>query len=127
MPAAGKMARTRTRLRPLIWRPASQPRLASPSFGRTNPSPDPNPNPNPNPRLAFIWQDQPNRAELVQYERRFRELYQQVASKLEETKKYFNLYNTLEERKTYLGKEVLPHPHATASPRHRTRCPGEYH
>uniref|UniRef100_A0A7S3BSN1 Coiled-coil domain-containing protein 93 n=1 Tax=Haptolina ericina TaxID=156174 RepID=A0A7S3BSN1_9EUKA len=48
----------------------------------------------------------PNRAELVQYERRFRELYAQVAGKHEETKKYFNLYNTLEERKTYLSKEV---------------------
>ncbi|KAL1527059.1 hypothetical protein AB1Y20_015743 [Prymnesium parvum] len=50
--------------------------------------------------------DVPNRAELVQYERRFRELYHQVASKLEETKKYFNLYNTLEERKGFLLKEI---------------------
>jgi len=50
--------------------------------------------------------DVPNRAELVQYERRFRELYNQVAYTLEETKKYYNLYNTLEERKLYLTKEV---------------------
>jgi len=50
--------------------------------------------------------DIPTSAELMQYERRFRELYQQVASKLEETRKYYSLYNTLEEKKGYLSKEV---------------------
>mmetsp|Transcript_28970 Transcript_28970/g.58357 ORF Transcript_28970/g.58357 Transcript_28970/m.58357 type:complete len:345 (-) Transcript_28970:244-1278(-) len=50
--------------------------------------------------------DIPTSAELMQYERRVRELYQQVASKLEETRKYFSLYNTLEEKKGYLSKEV---------------------
>ena len=50
--------------------------------------------------------DIPTSAELMQYERRFRELYQQVASKLEETKKFYGLFNTLEEKKGYLSKEV---------------------
>jgi chromosome segregation ATPase len=50
--------------------------------------------------------DIPTSAELMQYERRFRELYAQVASTLEETKKYYNLFNTLEEKKGYLSKEV---------------------
>mmetsp|Transcript_35315 Transcript_35315/g.92688 ORF Transcript_35315/g.92688 Transcript_35315/m.92688 type:complete len:598 (+) Transcript_35315:45-1838(+) len=50
--------------------------------------------------------DIPTSAELMQYERRFRELYQQVASKLEETKKFYSLFNTLEEKKGYLSKEV---------------------
>jgi hypothetical protein len=50
--------------------------------------------------------DVPTSAELMQYERRFRELYSQVASKLEETRRYFALFNTLEEKKSYLGKEV---------------------
>ena len=40
----------------------------------------------------------------MQYERRFRELYQQVASKLEETKKFYSLFNTLEEKKGFLSK-----------------------
>merc|ERR1712216_956882 len=51
--------------------------------------------------------DIPTRAELMQYERRFRELYQQVASKSEETKKYYDSYNTLEEKKGYLTKEAM--------------------
>ena len=50
--------------------------------------------------------DVPTSAELMQYERRFRELYAQVASRLEETKRYFALFNTLEEKKGYLSKEV---------------------
>ena len=50
--------------------------------------------------------DIPTSAELMQYERRVRELYQQVASKLEETRKYYSLFNTLEEKKGYLSKEV---------------------
>merc|ERR1719171_2870086 len=50
--------------------------------------------------------DIPTRAELMQYERRFRELYQQVASKSEETKKYYDSYNMLEEKKGYLTKEA---------------------
>jgi len=50
--------------------------------------------------------DIPTSAELMQYERRFRELYSQVAAKLEETKKFYALYNTLEEKKGFLAKEV---------------------
>ena len=50
--------------------------------------------------------DKPTSAELMQYERRFRELYSQVASKLDETKRYYALFNTLEEKKGYLSKEV---------------------
>ncbi|KAI8788977.1 coiled-coil domain-containing protein 93 [Biomphalaria glabrata] len=48
----------------------------------------------------------PSRAELSQYQRRFVELYNQVASKHIETKQFFTLYNTLEDTKTYLNKEV---------------------
>ena len=49
--------------------------------------------------------DIPTRTELIQYERRFSELYQQVAPK-PENKKYFEMYNTLDERKRMLEKEV---------------------
>merc|ERR1711898_50138 len=38
--------------------------------------------------------DVPTRTELIQYERRFVELYQQVDSKLEEDRKYYDYYNT---------------------------------
>ncbi|CAL1527703.1 unnamed protein product [Lymnaea stagnalis] len=48
----------------------------------------------------------PSRAELSQYQRRFVELYNQVSSKHTETKQFFTLYNTLEDTKTYLNKEV---------------------
>ena len=41
-----------------------------------------------------------------QYERRFVELYQLVAEKLKETRKYFALYNTLDDTRTYLQREV---------------------
>ena len=50
--------------------------------------------------------DIPTRTELIQYERRFIELYEQVASKTEETRKYFNTYNTLSDTKTYYVKET---------------------
>jgi len=40
--------------------------------------------------------DIPTRTELIQYERRFGELYQQVAWKLEETRKYYDFYNQLD-------------------------------
>ena len=44
--------------------------------------------------------------ELMQYERRFRELYQQLASKSEETKRYYDQYNLLGEKQGYLTKEA---------------------
>ncbi|XP_005089338.2 coiled-coil domain-containing protein 93 [Aplysia californica] len=48
----------------------------------------------------------PSRAELSQYQRRFVELYNQVSSKHTETKQFFTLYNTLDDTKAYLSKEV---------------------
>ena len=50
--------------------------------------------------------DIPTRTELIQYERRFAELYQQVAYKLQETRKYYSLYNTLDSTLGFLQKEV---------------------
>lgn len=50
--------------------------------------------------------DTPTRTELIQYERRFVELYQQVAWKLEETRKYYDMYNTLDTTLGFLQKEV---------------------
>jgi hypothetical protein len=50
--------------------------------------------------------DVPTRSELIQYERRFVELYSQVAWKLEETKKYYDMYNTLDTTLENLQKEV---------------------
>jgi len=50
--------------------------------------------------------DTPTRTELIQYERRFVELYQQVSWKLEETRKYYDIYNTLETTLTFIQKEV---------------------
>ncbi|XP_064420038.1 coiled-coil domain-containing protein 93 isoform X2 [Latimeria chalumnae] len=48
----------------------------------------------------------PSRAELTQYQKRFIELYSQVAATLKETKQFFTLYNTLDDKKVYLEKEV---------------------
>jgi hypothetical protein len=47
----------------------------------------------------------PTRAELLQYERRFVELYELIANKLIETKKYYSLYNTLNENYDYLNNQ----------------------
>lgn len=48
----------------------------------------------------------PSRTELSQYQKRFLELYSQVASKLSETRQYYSLYNTLDSTKIYLSREV---------------------
>ncbi|CAH1789545.1 unnamed protein product [Owenia fusiformis] len=48
----------------------------------------------------------PSRAELSQYQKRFIELYNQVAGKHKETKQFYTLYNTLDDSKLYLNKEV---------------------
>lgn len=48
----------------------------------------------------------PTQSELLQYERRFTELYLQVSWKLDETRKYFDLYNSLDSTLKYLKKEV---------------------
>lgn len=50
--------------------------------------------------------DVPTRTELIQYERRFVELYEQVAAKLGETRKYYATYNTLEQTLSFLQREV---------------------
>lgn len=50
--------------------------------------------------------EMPTRAELGQYQKRFLELYNQVAAKHKETKQFFTMYNTLEDTKVYLEKEV---------------------
>jgi len=48
----------------------------------------------------------PSRAELSQYQRRFVELYDQIAGKHKETKQFYTLYNTLDDTKLYLNKET---------------------
>ncbi|MBN3294097.1 CCD93 protein, partial [Polypterus senegalus] len=48
----------------------------------------------------------PSRAELTQYQKRFIELYGQVAATHKETKQFFTLYNTLDDKKVFLEKEV---------------------
>jgi hypothetical protein len=53
-----------------------------------------------------VIDDTPTRTELIQYERRFVELYQQVAWKLEETRKYYDIYNTLDSSLSFIQKEV---------------------
>ena len=53
-----------------------------------------------------VIDDTPTRVELIQYERRFTELYAQISWKLEETKKYYDIYNTLESTHNFMQKEV---------------------
>ncbi|XP_039769495.1 coiled-coil domain-containing protein 93 isoform X2 [Ornithorhynchus anatinus] len=48
----------------------------------------------------------PCRAELSQYQKRFIELYGQVLATHKETKQFFTLYNTLDDKKVCLEKEV---------------------
>eukprot|EP00118_Oscarella_pearsei_P004318 m.18277 g.18277 ORF g.18277 m.18277 type:complete len:643 (+) comp27630_c0_seq1:1-1929(+) len=48
----------------------------------------------------------PSRTELSQYQRRFVELSNQMAATLTETKKFYTFYNTLDDQKLYLEKEV---------------------
>ncbi|XP_067929106.1 coiled-coil domain-containing protein 93-like [Watersipora subatra] len=48
----------------------------------------------------------PSRAELSQYQRRFIELYNQVGATHKETKQFYTLYNTLDDSKSYLEKEI---------------------
>jgi hypothetical protein len=47
----------------------------------------------------------PSRTELLQYERRFTELYAEVSARLEETRKHYTTYNTLDSQVTFLSKE----------------------
>jgi hypothetical protein len=48
----------------------------------------------------------PSRAELLQYEKRFMELYDLVASKLQENKKVVEQYNVLEQTLSFLQKQT---------------------
>lgn len=48
----------------------------------------------------------PDRTELSQYQKRFIELYNQVSAKHKETKQFFTLYNTLDDTKIYLTREL---------------------
>lgn len=48
----------------------------------------------------------PTRGELLQFEKRFSELYQITATKLIETRSYFTLYNTLQTTYSYLQQEL---------------------
>ncbi|XP_013140125.1 PREDICTED: coiled-coil domain-containing protein 93 isoform X1 [Papilio polytes] len=57
-------------------------------------------------RYTVAIDEIPGTAELLQYEKRFVELYNQVASKHKETKQYFIFYNTLYEVKLYTSKEL---------------------
>ncbi|XP_059053892.1 coiled-coil domain-containing protein 93 isoform X2 [Achroia grisella] len=57
-------------------------------------------------RYSLNIDEVPGTAELLQYEKRFMELYNQVASKHRETKQYYIFYNTLYEVKLYTSKEL---------------------
>ena len=50
--------------------------------------------------------DVPTRSELIQYERRFGELYDQTAQRLVDTRKYYTLYNSLNSKLEFLQKEM---------------------
>jgi hypothetical protein len=56
-------------------------------------------------RLSRLLDDIPSRQELQQYERRFVELFDEVSEKLDETRKYYTVYNTLDKKRQYLVKE----------------------
>ncbi|XP_072947799.1 coiled-coil domain-containing protein 93 [Epargyreus clarus] len=57
-------------------------------------------------RYSIAIDEVPGTAELLQYEKRFIELYNQVASKHKETKQYYIFHNTLYEVKLYTSKEL---------------------
>ncbi|XP_047504341.1 coiled-coil domain-containing protein 93 isoform X1 [Pieris napi] len=57
-------------------------------------------------RYSVAIDEVPGTAELLQYEKRFVELYNQVASKHKETKQHYIFYNTLYEVKLYTSKEL---------------------
>eukprot|EP00112_Aurelia_sp_Birch-Aquarium-sp1_P022474 Seg6341.1 transcript_id=Seg6341.1/GoldUCD/mRNA.D3Y31 product="Coiled-coil domain-containing protein 93" protein_id=Seg6341.1/GoldUCD/D3Y31 len=56
--------------------------------------------------LQWKIDDVPARAELIQYQQQFIELYNQVAATHKETKQFYTLYNTLDDTKLYLEKEA---------------------
>jgi hypothetical protein len=56
-------------------------------------------------RLARALDELPSRGELAQYERRFQELFDTVAAKVDETRNYFTTYNVVDKKREYLSKE----------------------
>ena len=56
-------------------------------------------------RISRTLEDVPTRAELLQYEKRFVELYHVVSLNLAETKKYYALYNSLRDAYQFMGNE----------------------
>eukprot|EP00300_Choanocystis_sp_HF-7_P043074 c9704_g1_i2.p1 GENE.c9704_g1_i2~~c9704_g1_i2.p1 ORF type:complete len:646 (+),score=183.64 c9704_g1_i2:55-1992(+) len=56
--------------------------------------------------IARMIDEMPTRTELIQYEKSFVELYDQVSAKLEETRRFYDQYNTLESKKKVLQSEV---------------------
>ena len=56
-------------------------------------------------RIDRSIEDVPTRAELLQYEKRFVELYHVVSLNLAETKKYYALYNSLRDAYQFMGNE----------------------
>lgn len=50
--------------------------------------------------------DVASRVELVQYERRFVELYEQIAANLAETRRYYTKYNNMTDTHKFLTKEI---------------------
>jgi hypothetical protein len=50
--------------------------------------------------------DIPTRTEIIQYEKRFKELYEQIILNLDSTKKYFEIYNTLTDVFNCYKKEI---------------------
>lgn len=56
-------------------------------------------------KVTRAMDDIPTRAELLQYERRFVELYELVQDKLVETRKYFEFFNTLNDVFKYMENE----------------------
>ncbi|ETV92397.1 hypothetical protein, variant [Aphanomyces invadans] len=60
--------------------------------------------------------DIPSRSELIQYEKRFAELYDEVALTLDETRKYYSIYNSQETTLEFLDKEVRSSAQGTSVP-----------
>lgn len=57
-------------------------------------------------RLSLKSDEVPTRAELTQYQKRFVELYNQIAATQLETKQFYTLYNNLDDKRLYLRKQV---------------------
>lgn len=74
-------------------------------------------------RLARLIDEVPSQAELLQYERRFVELFDLVSEKLDETRKYFTTYNTLARKREFMTKEEgLVSSMVTNFPALKVRC-----